>query len=296
MRLLVTGGCGFVGSNFLRYVLQHYGPEMITNLDSLVSGHLSSVEGLAAEFGERYAFLQADVCDGERIEAVLSEHQFFGIVNFASESASGSTGMEGLVDRARKHGVRRFLQVSSHRTMRGDAAAARNQAAADAVAMANYRVYGEEVVMTRSPRNYGPLQSLKGFIPRTIIGALRDEPVAVAGDGLAARGWLHVEDHCSAIFCALLAGEAGTIYQLTAEQTYSELEVAQRILDQLGKPRELIRHTPGEAEPDGEIEEGASLAHEKLDWTPRKHFADALRETVEWYVRNREWWEPLLRG
>src|SRR5690242_662768 len=113
MRLLVTGGCGFVGSNFVRYVLQHYGPEMVTNVDSLATGGLASVEGVAREFGDRYEFLRADVSDADRIDAVLTTHQYFAVVNFTGGAAHGASGMATLLERARKHGVRRFVQVSN---------------------------------------------------------------------------------------------------------------------------------------------------------------------------------------
>jgi len=297
MRLLVTGGCGFVGSNFLRYVLQHYGPEMITNVDSLVSGTLASVDGLAQTFGERYEFLPADLGDADKIDAVLAIHQFFGIVNFASESATGAAGMATLIERARKHGVRRIMQVSNDRIPSGGAAtrpADQHQAAADELALAAHRKYGEEVVITRSAGNYGPFQAPDAFIPRVVIRALRDEPVPVPGDGSTARGWIHVEDHCSAVFSALLSGEPGTVYHLTTDQKSHDLEVVHWILDHLGKPRELIRFIPDRPEPEPSLDEEVRLVQDELEWKPRMHFTDALRDTVDWYVHNREWWELLL--
>jgi dTDP-glucose 4,6-dehydratase len=187
--------------------------------------------------------------------------------------------MANLLERARQHGVRRFVQVSG------------NQSAVDALALEAYRTHGQEVIITRAGDNYGPFQAPSAFIPAAIIHGLRDAPVAVAGDGSAARGWLQVEDHCSAIFAALLGGEAGTIYPLLNEQKTSDLEVAHAILEYLGKPRELVRLNAEEGSPGPGLSDEEHLAEKQLEWKPRKHFAPALRETVDWYVRNREWWD-----
>jgi dTDP-glucose 4,6-dehydratase len=297
MRLLVTGGCGFLGSNFLRFVLQHYGPEMITNVDSLVTSTIASMDGVAAEFGNRYEFLQADVSDVDRIDAVLTTHQYFAVVNFASASATGAKGVANLLERARLHGVRRFVQVSKDRVFGPDtwsswhglSRADQYQAEADEIALDAYRNYEREVVVTRSANNYGPLQGPRGFISGSIIHALRDEPVPVPGDGSTQRPWIHVDDHSAAVFAAVLTGQPGSIYHLTSEQRPRDLDVAHAILEHHGKPRDLV--SPGEEVPVPSPDEDAFLAHEELDWQPRKHFAEALRETVEWYVRNREWWE-----
>ncbi|MDR3401871.1 MAG: NAD-dependent epimerase/dehydratase family protein [Chthoniobacter sp.] len=288
MRLLVTGGCGFVGSNFVRYVLQHYGPEMITNVDSLVSGGLASVDGIAQEFGDRYEFLRAEVGDADKIDAVLSTHQYFAVVNFTGGSASGAAGAANLLERARQHGVRRFLQVSNDGTL---AAGQGTQSAVDALALEACRTYEQEVVITRSACNYGPFQAPAEFIPASIIHALRDEPLPVAGDGSTMRGWLHVDDHCSAIFAALLGGAPGTIYPVANEVKASDLEVVQAILDYLGKPRDLIRLNAAGADTSRGVGDEEHLAYQQLEWKPRKQFAPSLRETVDWYVHNREWWD-----
>jgi dTDP-glucose 4,6-dehydratase len=291
MRLLVTGGCGFVGSNFVRYVLQHYGPEMVTNVDLLVSGGLASVEGIAKAFGERYEFLHADAGDADKIDAVLTTHQYFAIVNFTGGSATGTAGMKILLERARQHGVRRFVQVSNDRVSATPSAGEENQRTADALALEAYRQYEQEVIVTRSACNYGPFQAPVEFIPTSIVHALRDEPVPVAGDGSRTRGWIHVEDHCSAIFAALLSGEPGTIYPLVHDQKTSDLEVAHAILEHLGKPRDLIRLTAGSNDTVPDVRDEDHLAYKQLEWKPRRQFAPALRETVDWYVRHREWWD-----
>src|ERR1700676_2470997 len=159
MRLLVTGGCGFVGSNFVHYVLQHYGPEMVTNVDSLASGSLASVEGMAQELGERYEFLRADIGDTDRIDAVLSTHHYFAVVNFTGGSATGKVGMAALLERARHHGVRSVVQVSHDRVSAPASAEQGSQSAADSLALEAYHQFEQEVVITRSACNYGPFQS-----------------------------------------------------------------------------------------------------------------------------------------
>ena len=290
----------------MRYVLQHYGPEMITNVDSLVTGTLANVEGVAEEHGKRYEFLQADVADSDKIDAVLTTHQYFAVVNFASASETGAEGVATLLERARLHGVRRFVQVSKDRVPKpGSSGAAGKsgnllpadeyQAAADAVALDAYREYEREVIVTRSANNYGPAQSPRGFVARSILHALRDEPVPVPGDGSTARPWIHVDDHSSAVFATVLEGKPGSIYHLTSDQRSRDLDVAHEILDHLGKSRDLVHLLPGDEITEPGLDEDAHLAHEQLEWEPRKHFAQGLRETIDWYVRHREWWEALLR-
>ena len=287
----------------MRFVLQHYGPEMITVVDSLASGNLANMEGLVEEHGERYEFLQADVADADKIDTVLTTHQYFAVVNFAGASATGAKGVATLLERARLHGARRFVQVSKDRVPKpGSAAKAwimlqadEYQAAVDSVAIEAYREYEREVVVTRSANNYGPMQNPRAFVAGTIIHALRDEPVPVPGDGSTARPWIHVDDHSSAVFAAVLDGQPGSSYHLTSEQRVRDLDVAHAILEHLGKPRELVRLSPGHEVPEPGLDEDAHLAHEQIEWTPGKNFAQELRTTIDWYVRNREWWEALPR-
>ncbi|MEI9895598.1 MAG: NAD-dependent epimerase/dehydratase family protein [Chthoniobacter sp.] len=251
------------------------------------------MEGIATEFGDRYEFLRAEVGDTDKIDAVLSTHQYFAVVNFTGGSASGAAGAATLLERGRQHGVRRFVQVSNDGAL---TAGQGMQSTVDALALEAHRIYEQEVVITRSACNYGPFQAPSEFIPASIIRALRDEPLPVTGDGSTLRGWLHVEDHCSAIFAALLSGEPGTIYPLANELKTSDLEVVQAILEYLGKPRELIRLNSGGGGASAGVSDEEHLAYQQLEWKPRKHFAPSLRETIDWYVRNREWWEGRASG
>jgi dTDP-glucose 4,6-dehydratase len=286
MRLLVIGGCGFVGSNFVRYILQHYGPEMITNVDALTTGRLANLDGVAESYGDRYEFLRADIADEDKIEAVLAKHQFFSVVHFAAES-SGKTGTARLLEQARRHGVRRFLLVSKS----GDD---ENLAAAEETALAAHRALGEEVVITRSTDNYGSFQPPMGFIPNVIVQALRGQPIRLSGDGSRMRDWLHVEDHGAALFSALLDGQPGVIYPLASGSEVPDIDVALRILEHLGKSRDLITVCPDQPQVSRRSRAPTVGTQESLAWKPRHHFDQGLRETVDWYIRNREWWEPLL--
>ncbi len=317
MRLLVTGGCGFVGSNFVRYVLQHYGPEMITNVDALKStGNLANLAGIAETYGERYEFLHADINDASKIDALLTAHQFFGVVNFAADSPADSstedsgdflptnvTGTATLLDLARRHGVRRFVQVSTDKVYGGLGAEgqftetsplhpnspfAASKASADLLALSAHRTYGQEVVIVRGSNNYGPWQHPGKLIPRTIINALRNQPVPVHGDGSNVRDWMHVEDHCAAIFAALLNGQPGEIYNVGADNERRTIDLLHLILEHLGKSRDLIQFTPARSGHDRRYAIDARKAREQLEWKPRHHYEPALRETIDWYVRHRE--------
>lgn len=283
MRLLVIGGCGFAGSNFIRYVLEHYGPEAITNVDALTTGNLSNVADLPTKWGDRYEFLHADIGDSDRIATLLAQRQFFGVVHFAAE-ACGSAATDSLLAGARGHGVRRFLCVSTD-----DASA--TGAACEQTALAAFGEHGQEVVITRATANYGPYQAPSGFIPNTVLHVLRGEPAPIAGDGSRMRDWLHVEDHSAALFTALLDGRPGAIYRVASGQELRDIDLVHRILEQLGQSSALIQFA---AEPPVLNQPRQTGAEDLPSWKPRRSLAQGLRETVDWYVHNQEWWKLLL--
>jgi dTDP-glucose 4,6-dehydratase len=324
MRLLVTGGCGFIGSNFIRHVLGHYGPEMITNVDALTyAGNLANLEGVADTYGERYEFLGADISDGDKIDALLSRHQFYAIINFAAESHvdrsidtpgdfihTNIVGTATLLDRGRRHGVRRFLQVSTDEVygslgpegkftekspLEPSSPYSASKASADLLALAAHHTYGQEVVITRCSNNYGPYQFPEKLIPLMIIRALEDKPLPVYGDGLNVRDWIHVEDHCAAIFTALLNGKPGEVYNIGSDGEMRNIDVVKMILSHLGKPENLIQYVTDRLGHDRRYAIDSSKAHRELEWKPLHHHEQGIMETIDWYVRNREWWEPLLK-
>jgi dTDP-glucose 4,6-dehydratase len=323
MRLLVTGGCGFIGSNFIRYILRHYGPAYVTNVDALTyAGNIANLDGVAEEFGERYEFFRADIADATAMETLLTKHQFFAVLNFAAESHvdrsinsprnfvhSNIAGTAVLLDLARKHRIRRFVQVSTDEVYGSLGPEGRfteqtpldpsspysaSKAGADLLALAAYKTFGQEVVVTRCSNNYGPYQFPEKLIPLMIINALRDIPLPVYGDGLNVRDWIHVEDHCAAVVAALLEGKPGEVYNVGADGELVNIEVVKMILKRLGKPESLIQYVTDRLGHDRRYAIDSSKARSELKWRPLRRPEEGIPATVDWYVENRSWWEPLL--
>ena len=324
MRLLVTGGCGFIGSNFIRYVLHHYGAAMITNVDSLTyAGNLANLAGVAQEFGERYEFLEADITDKAKLDALLGKHQFYAVINFAAESHvdrsidsaqnfvhTNIVGTTTLLECARRHGVRRFVQISTDEVygslgpegaftetspIQPSSPYSASKASADLLALACHHTYGQEVVITRCSNNYGPYQFPEKLIPLMIVNALADKQLPVYGDGLNVRDWIHVEDHCAAIFAVLLEGRAGEVYNVGSDGEMRNIEVVKMILDHLGKSHDLITYVTDRLGHDRRYAIDSSKMHSELKWKPAHRHEQGIGETIDWYLANRAWWEPLLK-
>jgi dTDP-glucose 4,6-dehydratase len=247
MRILVTGGCGFIGSNFIRYILQHYRPAYVTNVDVLTyAGNIANLDGVVEEHGERYEFFKADIANADLMDALMTEHSFYAVINFAAESHvdrsindplnfihTNVIGTSVLLDCARRHGVQRFIQISTdevygslgatgrfteHSPLDPSSPYSASKAGADLLVLASYKTYGQEVLVTRCSNNYGPYQFPEKLIPLMITKALRDEPLPVYGDGMNVRDWIHVDDHCAAIVAALFEGKPGTVYNFGGKQ------------------------------------------------------------------------------
>lgn len=325
MRLLITGGCGFVGSNFIRYVLDHYQPEMITNLDSLTyAGSLESTADFLPEFGDRYEFVRSDIADLARVDEVLSNHSYFAVVNFAAEShvdrsiavpenfiQTNIVGASNLLDVARRHGVKRFVQVSTDEVYGSLGETGRfseqspvnpsspysaSKAAADLLALAAHKTYGQDVVVTRCSNNYGPYQFPEKLIPVAILRALAGEPVPVYGDGLNVRDWIHVEDHCAAVFDVLMQGRAGEIYNVGAESERTNLEIVRAILAHLGKSEDSINFVTDRLGHDRRYAIDSTKIRTEIGWKPLHNLERGLAETIEWYRQNESWWRGIMRS
>ncbi len=323
MRLLVTGGCGFIGSNFVRFVLEHYQPEFVTNVDALTyAGNPENLAGIAETHAERYEFHHADIADPRAMEAILAKHKYFAIVNFAAESHvdrsidspenfihTNVAGTGVLLDLARRHGVKRFVQISTDEVYGSLGETGRftevspldpsspysaSKAAADLLALAAFKTYGQEVLITRCSNNYGPFQFPEKLIPLMITRALGDGRLPVYGDGLNVRDWIHVDDHCRAIVAVLLEGRAGEIYNVGADSELRNIDVVELILETLGKPRELISYVTDRLGHDRRYAIDSAKLRDELDWRPIHSARDGIRETVQWYLQNRAWWAPLL--
>ncbi len=323
MRILVTGGCGFIGSNFIRYILRHYKPAYLTNVDVLTyAGNLANLEGVAEEHGDRYEFFKADIANADQMDELMTEHQFYAIINFAAESHvdrsinspqnfihTNVIGTSVMLDCARRHGVQRFVQISTDEVYGSLGATGKfteqspldpsspyssSKAGADLLALACFKTYGQEVVVTRCSNNYGPYQFPEKFIPLMITKAMRDEPLPVYGDGMNVRDWIHVQDHCAAVVAALFEGKPGAIYNFGGNSEMVNLDVAKRILKRLAKPESLISFVEDRLGHDRRYAIDSAFVQSELKWKPRHNFEQGLNETIEWYLANPLWWQPLL--
>jgi dTDP-glucose 4,6-dehydratase len=323
MRILVTGGCGFIGSNFIRYILQHYKPATVTNVDVLTyAGNLANLDGVVEEHGERYEFFKADIANADQMDALMTEHQFYAVINFAAESHvdrsinspenfihTNVIGTSVLLNAARRHGVQRFIQISTDEVygslgesgkfierspLDPSSPYSASKAGADLLALAHFKTYGQEVIITRCSNNYGPYQFPEKLIPLMIIKALRDEALPVYGDGLNVRDWIHVKDHCAAIVAALFEGKPGAVYNFGGNSEMVNLEVVKLILKNVGKPESLISFVPDRLGHDRRYAIDSSFAQREVKWTPRRNFEEGLAETIQWYIDNQAWWQPLL--
>ena len=323
MRILVTGGCGFIGSNFIRYILKHYKPAYVTNVDVLTyAGNLANLDGLAEAHGDRYEFFKADIANADQMDELMNEHQFYAIINFAAESHvdrsinsplnfihTNVIGTSVLLDCARRYGVQRFIQISTDEVygslgptgkfteqspLDPSSPYSSSKAGADLLALASYKTYGQEVIITRCSNNYGQYQFPEKLIPLMIIKALRDEALPVYGDGLNVRDWIHVDDHCAGIVAALFEGKPGMIYNFGGGQEMVNLDLVKLILKKLDKPETLISFVTDRLGHDRRYAIDSTFSQRELKWKPRHSFEQGLAETIQWYSDNQSWWQPLL--
>jgi dTDP-glucose 4,6-dehydratase len=324
MRILITGGCGFIGSNFIRFLLEHSQSGFVSNIDALTyAGNPDNLAGISERYGERYEFFQSDIADRDAIETIFAKHKFFAVANFAAESHvdrsisepgnfihTNVIGTELLLEAARKHGVKRFLQVSTDEVYGSLGPTGRftetspldpsspysaSKASADLLVLAAHKTFGQEVVITRCSNNYGPYQFPEKLIPLMITNALADKKLPVYGDGLNVRDWIHVNDHCRAIMAVLLEGRTGEIYNIGADAELENIAVVELILETLDKPRDLISYVTDRLGHDRRYAIDSAKIRAELGWKPLHTPREGIRETVEWYLANRDWWERLLQ-
>jgi dTDP-glucose 4,6-dehydratase len=322
MRILVTGGAGFIGANFVRYMLGAYPGYRIVNLDLLTyAGNLENLAGI--ESRENYRFVRGDI----RNEALLEELFAAGldaVVNFAAEShvdrsiedpahflKTNVLGTQALLEAARRHGAPRFLQVSTDEVYGSLGAEGRfsetsdlapnspysaSKAAADLLVRAYGKTYGLPVLVTRCSNNYGPYQFPEKLIPLFITNALEDTPLPVYGDGLYVRDWIYVEDHCAALDRVLHDAEPGQLYNVGADEERTNLEITDIILRALGKAPSLIRHVKDRPGHDRRYAIDSSKIRDRLGWRPQISFVDGMRRTIRWYIDNEPWWRKIKSG
>ncbi len=321
MHILVTGGCGFIGSNFVRYMLSN-SPHTLTNLDKLTyAGNIENLKGLEAE--PRYRFIKGDIASARDVENAFARAVDI-VVNFAAEShvdrsildpgAFIGTNIYGtylLLEEARKKGVRKFMQVSTDEVygslpangkfteatpLAPNSPYSASKASADLLAMAYWKTFNVPVVVTRCSNNYGPYQFPEKLIPLLITNAIENLELPIYGDGMNIRDWIHVEDHCEAIALVLEKGEAGNVYNVGAENERTNLEIVTMILDILKKPHSLIRHVKDRPGHDRRYAIDNGKIRTRLGFEPRRDFKAGLEATVRWYVENRTWWQSIRTG
>lgn len=318
MRLLVTGGCGFIGSNFIHYMLKKYPNYQIVNLDKLTyAGNPANLKDI--ESNPNYSFVQGDICDSQVVNEVMKKVDC--VVHFAAEShvdrsiEDGSVfvrtnvlGTNTLLQSALAHNIKKFIHVSTDEvygsTMEGSFTEKDNlnpsspysssKAGSDLLAKSYYTTYGLPVCITRCTNNFGPYQYPEKLIPFFISRLMEGKKVPVYGTGLNIRDWIYVEDHCSAVDFVLHNGSNGEIYNIDGGNELTNLEITQRLLKMIGKDESSIEYVEDRKGHDFRYSlDGSKL--EKMGWKPKYDFDSALEQTVKWYVENRWWWEPLKR-
>lgn len=325
MRILVTGGCGFIGSNFIRLVLAQCGKTEIVNLDKLTyAGNLANLADLPPDQARRHRFVKGDIADRAMVSSLLAQEKPDAIVHFAAEShvdrsitdaspfiTTNVLGTQVLLDCARQAGIPRMVHVSTDEVygtlgpegrFREDTPLAPNspysasKASSDLLVRAAHETFGQNVVITRCSNNYGPYQFPEKLIPLMIANALADKPLPVYGEGLNVRDWLYVEDHCAAIDRILEKGQVGQVYNIGGHNEMRNIDIVKIILKALDKPESLITHVTDRKGHDMRYAIDPEKIHRELGWLPETKFADGIQKTIQWYLDNRSWWENIVNG
>ncbi len=326
-RILVTGGCGFIGSNFIRHVINK--DYFICNLDDLTyAGNLENLSDIAGK--KNYRFVKGDIGDPKMVRKTLTDFHIDAIINFAAEShvdrsilgpeiftRTNVLGAQVLLDVSRElwsknsFSGNKFIQVSTDEVygslgrtgkFREDTPLSANspysasKAAADLLAMSYHNTFGFPAVISRCSNNYGPYQFPEKFIPLMIINALSGRRLPVYGDGLNVRDWLHVEDHCSAIETILKKGKIGEVYNIGGSNEWKNIDVVKEILKLLNKPESLIDFVTDRLGHDRRYAMDAGKIRKELGWWPKHRFDEGLKETIGWYLENKSWWKKIISG
>lgn len=326
MKILVTGGAGFIGGNFVLYMVDKYPNDTIVNLDLLTyAGNLETLKSV--EHKPNYKFIQGDIADAGFIDELFKNEQFDAVVNFAAEShvdrsikdpgifvKTNVLGTQTLLDASKKYGVKRYHQVSTDEVY-GDLPLDRtdlfftedtplhtsspysaSKAGADLLVLAYYRTFKLPVTISRCSNNYGPYHFPEKLIPLMISRALNDEKLPVYGKGENIRDWLHVTDHCIAIDLVLRKGRIGEVYNIGGHNERTNLEVVRTILRELNKPESLIQYVTDRAGHDLRYAIDPTKMETELGWKPIYTFDTGIKQTIQWYLDNEAWWKNILSG
>ena len=327
MKILVTGGCGFIGSNFILHLLESNKDCSVVNLDALTyAGNPDNL--LSISQNTNYSFVKADICDKKACAELFRAHDFDAVVHFAAEShvdrsiegpaafvLTNVLGTQSLLETAKNswhgnYGSRRFIHISTDEVygslgptgffseatpLAPNSPYSASKAGSDLIARSYYETYGFPVIITRCSNNYGPYQFPEKLIPLMITNAMADIPLPVYGDGQNIRDWLHVSDHCKAIERVLQRGEIGQVYNIGGSNEWHNFDIVKLVLKELGKPESLIRFVADRLGHDRRYAIDARKIRHDLGWSPAVKFDEGIRMTVRWYADNRWWWEKLLR-
>jgi len=318
MRILVTGGLGFIGCNFCRYILSSYRDYKIINVDKLgIGSNLENLKDLKGD--KRYKFIKGDICNKNLVNGLIKDVD--AVVHIAAEThvdrsikspgkfiKNNTIGTFTLLEAIRKHNnCARLLHVSTdevygqavwgsfdeHGTLRPSNPYSASKVAADMFVIAYNKTYQLDVIITRCTNNFGPYQHPEKLIPKTIIRSLRNMPVPLYGSGKNIRDWIYVIDHCEALALVLEKGKSGEIYNISAENELPNIEIVRRILRILNKPENFVTFVDDRPGHDFRYSLNSSKIRGELGWKPKFTLDEALRETVSWYIKNEQWWRPL---
>jgi dTDP-glucose 4,6-dehydratase len=323
VNMLVTGGAGFIGTNFVRYMLNKRTAYNIVNFDKLTyAGNLENLKNVESK--QKYTFVKGDICDADALQAVFEKYQINIVVNFAAEShvdrsilgakvfvETNVLGTQTLLEVSKQFAVKRFIQVSTDEVygslgatgyfteetpLQANSPYSASKAGADLLVRAYFETFKLPCLTTRCSNNYGPYQFPEKLIPLVIANAVNDKPIPVYGDGMNVRDWLFVEDHCSAIDAVLHKGKPGDVYNIGGNNEMPNIEIVKRILAYLQKPESLITFVTDRLGHDRRYAIDSSKIQRELGWKPADTFETALPRTIQWYLNNRMWWERILSG
>lgn len=320
-KILITGGCGFIGSNYIRYAFQKDRDWHIVNLDKLTyAGNPDNLKDIESD--ERYTFVRGDICDADLVDSVFKEHGIRGVIHFAAEthvdrsilgaSAFIDTNVKGtmvMLDAARRYDVERFIHISTDEVygdlgadgyftesspLRPNSPYAASKAGADMLVQAYVRTFKTPAIITRSSNNYGPYQYPEKLIPLMILNTLHDKKLPVYGDGLNVRDWIYVEDNCRAIDVLYTKGRIGEAYNIGGGTEMVNIDVVRKILSILSKTDDLIEFVKDRPGHDRRYAMDITKIREETGWTPVTEFGGGIENTIRWYRENTGWWQSLL--
>ncbi|NWG28934.1 MAG: dTDP-glucose 4,6-dehydratase [Ignavibacteriaceae bacterium] len=321
--ILVTGGAGFIGSNFINYILNSRKDIFIVNLDKLTyAGNLQNLTGV--EKNPNYVFVKGDIVNDELVSYLFQKYEITHVINFAAEShvdrsilgseiffRTNVLGTNVLLENAKRFGVEKFIQISTDEVygslgseglfeettpLQPNSPYAASKAAADMMALAFHHTYHVPVVITRCSNNYGPYQFPEKLIPLMIINSLNNKKLPVYGDGMNVRDWIYVIDHNKAVELVLEKGEIGEVYNIGANTEKPNIEIVKLILKTLGKPESMIEYVKDRPGHDRRYAINSFKIKKELGWTPTYSFENAIKDTINWYLNNEKWWKEIISG